>query len=34
MDIYYERRRQKAIEQELACKFIRVDPDKENFDIF
>ena len=24
----------KAIEQELGCKFIRIDPDKEDFDIF
>ena len=27
-------KRQKAIEQELSCKFIRIDPDKEYFDIF
>ena len=25
---------QKAIEQEVGCKFIRIDPDKEEFDIF
>ena len=25
---------QKAIEQELGCMFIRIDPDKEDFDIF
>ena len=31
-EIDYEIRRQKAIEQEFACKFIRIDPDKENFD--
>ena len=24
----------KAIEQELGCKFIRIDPDKEDFDVF
>ena len=33
-NIDYEIKRQKAIEQELACKFIRIDPDKEDFDIF
>ena len=33
-DIDYEIKRQKAIEQELDCKFIRIDPDKEDFDIF
>ena len=33
-DINYEINRQKAIEQELSCRFIRVDPDKEDFDIF
>ena len=27
-------KRQKAIEQELGGKFIRIDPDKEDFDIF
>ena len=27
-------KRQKAIEQELGCEFIRIDPDKEDFDIF
>ena len=27
-------KRQKAIEQELGCKFIRIDLDKEDFDIF
>ena len=32
--IDYEIKRQKAIEQELGCKFIRIDPDKEDFDIF
>ena len=25
---------QKEVEQELGCKFIRIDPDKEDFDIF
>ena len=33
-NIDYEMKRQKAIEQELDCKFIRIDPDKEDFDIF
>ena len=32
--IDYEIKRQKAIEQELCCKFIRIDPDKEGSDIF
>ena len=27
-------KRQKAIQQKLGCKFIRMDPDKEGFDIF
>ena len=27
-------KRQKAIEQELDCKFITIDPDKKDFDIF
>ena len=27
-------KRQKPIEQELSCKFIRIDPGKEDFDIF
>ena len=31
--IGYERKRQKAIEQELGGKIIRIDPDKEYFDI-
>ena len=30
----YETKRQKAMEQDLGCKFIRIDPDKEDFDIF
>ena len=29
-----EIKRQKPIEQELSCKFCRIDPDKEDFDIF
>ena len=33
-NIKYEMKRQKAIEQELCCQFIRIDPDKEDFDIF
>ena len=32
--IDYKIKRQKAIGQDLSCKFIRIDPDKENFDIF
>ena len=33
-NIDYEIKRQKVIEQELDCKFIRIDLDKEDFDIF
>ena len=33
-NIDYKVKRQKAIEQELDCNFIRIDPDKEDFDIF
>ena len=33
-NIDYEIKRQKAIEQELGCTFIKIDPDKEDFDIF
>ena len=33
-NIDYEIKMQKAIEQELGCKFVRIDTDKENFDIF
>ena len=33
-DIEYKLERQKAIEKELTCKFIRINPAKENFDIF
>ena len=32
--IDYKIKRQKAIEQELGCKFIRIDLDKEDFNIF
>ena len=32
-NIDYKIKRQKVIEQELGCKFIRIDPDKEDFDI-
>ena len=32
--INYKIKRQKAIKQGLGCKFIRIDPDKEDFDIF
>ena len=31
--IDYEIKRQKAIEQELVCKFIRIDREKKDFDI-
>ena len=34
INIGYEIKRQKAIEQELGCKFIRIDPGKEKFDVF
>ena len=33
-NIDHEIKRQKAKEQELVCKFVRIDPDKEDFDIF
>ena len=33
-DISREIERQKALQKELCCKFIRVNPDKENFNIF
>ena len=33
-NIDYKIKRQKAIEQEFGCKFIKIDPDKEDFDIF
>ena len=28
------KKKQKAIEQELGCEFIRIDPDKKDFDTF
>ena len=33
-DIGYEIERQQALEKELGCKFIRINPDKENFNVF
>ena len=30
----HETKRQKEIENELNCKFIRINPDEENFEIF
>ena len=33
-NIDYEIKRQKPIKQELGCKLIRIDPGKEEFDIF
>ena len=33
-DIDYEIRSQKAIEKELGCEFIRINPGEENFNIF
>ena len=33
-DISREIERQKALEKELGCKFIRMNPDKEIFNIF
>ena len=33
-NIDYKIKRQKAIQQELDCKFIKSDADKENFDVF
>ena len=33
-DIDYETKRQKAIEKELGCEFVRINPAKENFIIF
>ena len=33
-DICREIERQKALEKELRCKFIRINPDKENLNIF
>ena len=33
-NIGYKIKRQKTMEQELSCNFIRISPDKEDFDIF
>ena len=33
-NIEYKVKRQKAINQELGCRFIWIDPEKEYFDIF
>ena len=33
-DIGCEVKRQKALEKELGCDFIRINPDKENFKVF
>ena len=33
-NIDYEIKRQKTIEQKLGCEFLRIDPDKDDFDIF
>ena len=33
-DIGCEIKRQKALEKELGCKFIRINPGKENFNVF
>ena len=33
-NIDYEIQRQKAIENKLGCKFIRIDPDEQNFNKF
>ena len=33
-NVDYKLNRQRAIEQELGCKFIRIDPDKEDFENF
>ena len=33
-NIDYEMKRQNLIEQNSSCRFIRIDPDKENFDVF
>ena len=33
-NIDYEIKRQKSIEHELGCTFVRIDPHKEDFDIF
>ena len=33
-NIDYEIQRQKALEKELGCEFIRINPAEENFNIF
>ena len=33
-NVDYEIRRQRAIENELGCSFIRINPDEKNFNIF
>ena len=33
-NIYFKTESQKARERELGCKFIRINPDEQNFDIF
>ena len=33
-DLEYEIERQKTLEKELDCKFIRINPSRENFNIF
>ena len=33
-NVDYKLNRQRAIEQELGCKFIRIDPDKEDIENF
>ena len=33
-NIDFEIKKQKATERELGCAFIRIDPDKEDFDVF
>ena len=33
-NIDYEIQRQKAVEQELGCKFIRINPDEKDFNVF
>ena len=34
IDIDYKIERQKAIKKKLGCKFVRINPAKENFDAF
>ena len=33
-NFYYQIKSEKAIEQDFGCEFIRIDPDKEDFDAF